>query len=203
MPKDPPKIDEPATNETAKHPPADHSGEFIKTDTNTWFLELYSAYRQYLNHEHGLINHRLTWNFTIQGFLFTSYAFVLNKAADVRIALSQRMMEGVGQLLIALHDLEILLLVIGAVGIIASIAVQLSVWGAILSMHSLKERWHNLKFDKQQDVGDVGSSRGYPDIMGGGSPPATVLGFLAPLILSFALIAAWALLIADIARQKP
>jgi hypothetical protein len=194
------------TSVPAQETPAVQTAKFktiIETDSNTRLLDLYTAYRLYLNHEHGLINHRLTWNFTIQGFLFTSYAFVLNKAADVRIALSQKVTEGVGQLLIALHDLEILLLVIGAVGIIASIAVQLSVWGAILSMNSLKQRWHKLGFDEHRSLEQVGSSRGYPDIMGGGSPPATVLGFLAPIILSIALIAAWALLIADVARQKP
>jgi hypothetical protein len=159
--------------------------------------ELYGSYRQYLNHEHGLINHRLSWNFTIQGFLFTSYAFVLNKAADVRIALSQEAMVGVNQLRAALHDLQVLLLVVAVVGVCASVAIHLSVWGARLSMKELRLRWSKLKYTDGKTLEQVSLSSGYPAIMGGGDPDATKLGFYAPAILSMALAIAWLLLILD------
>src|SRR5580658_5975181 len=42
-------------------------------------IELYSVFRDYLKHEDDLINNRLNWNFTIQGFLFTAYTFTLQK----------------------------------------------------------------------------------------------------------------------------
>jgi hypothetical protein len=140
------------------------------TETDPIVKELNGSYRQYLNHEHNLINHRLSWNFTIQGFLFTSYAFVLNKAADVRIALSQEAMVGVNQLRAALHDLQILLLVIAVVGVCASVAIHLSVWGARLSMNELRQRWSKLKYTDEKSLEQFSLSCGYPAIMGGGDP---------------------------------
>jgi hypothetical protein len=158
---------------------------------------LYAAYRQYLNHEHSLINQRLSWNFTIQGFLFGAYAFVLNKTADVRGELTKVSADGVDILLGALHDLQILLLVIGLAGFCASIAVHLSVWGARRSMNELRERWTRMKFTEEETVDRVSLSCGYPPIMGGGDPKATTLGFHASTFLSVAFAAAWFVLIAD------
>jgi hypothetical protein len=185
-------------------------------------LDLYASYRQYLNHEHSLINQRLSWNFTIQGFLFTSYAFVLNKLADVRVALSQEAMVGVNQLRTAQHELHVLLLVIAVVGVCASITIHFSVWGARLSMNELRLRWSGLKYrskgsslhpasdTNQQDATTPGEpphedesleqlslSHGYPTIMGGGDPRAIKLGFHAPALLSIAIAIAWLLLIVD------
>jgi hypothetical protein len=38
--------------------------------------------RSYVEHEDELVNSRLTWSFTIHGFLFAVYGFLLGKAAD-------------------------------------------------------------------------------------------------------------------------
>lgn len=161
-------------------------------------IALYGAYRQYLNHEHNLINHRLSWNFTIQGFLFTSYAFVLNKAADVRVALAQNTIVRADLLKAPLHDLQVLLLVIGVVGVAVSFFIHHSVTGAVRAMNKLTERWSNEKFPGGSVLlADAATAAGLPHISGGGDPEALALGFRAPAILSFVFMAAWSLLIAD------
>jgi hypothetical protein len=161
-------------------------------------IDLYKAYRQYLDHEHNLINHRLSWNFTIQGFLFTSYAFVANKAADVRVALAQSTMVRADLLKAPLHDLQILLLVIGVVGIAVSFFIHYSVTGAVRAMNKLTQRWSKENFPGGTVLlSDAAASAGLPEISGGGDPEALALGFRAPAILSFVFMAAWATLIAD------
>jgi hypothetical protein len=159
--------------------------------------DIYGSYRLYLNHEHSLINQRLGWNFTIQGFLFTSYTFALNKVADVRVALSQGAMLGVNELKAALHELHVLLFVIAVVGICASASIHVSVWGARLSMNELRRRWSILKCNEGKSLEEVSFSHGFPAIMGGGDPHATKLGFHAPALLSIAVLIAWLLLIVD------
>ena len=46
--------------------------------------EHYAIFRDYLKHEDNLINNRLNWNFTIQGFLFASYTFTIQKIAEIK-----------------------------------------------------------------------------------------------------------------------
>lgn len=183
--------------------------------------ELYSYYRQYLNHEHSLINQRLGWNFTIQGFLFTSYAFVLNKVADVRISLAKDKMLAAHELNGALHELYTLLLVIAVVGVCSSITVHMSVSGARLSMNKLRSRWCELTYSQiqkaaensekknndaetsndEKNLAQLSLSHGYPAIMGGGDARATWLGFQAPAFLSIAIAAAWMILFIDALRS--
>jgi hypothetical protein len=39
--------------------------------------EIYQIFREYLRHEDGLANNRLSWMPTIHGFLYASYAFTI------------------------------------------------------------------------------------------------------------------------------
>ena len=157
--------------------------------------ELYGVYRNYLNHEHNLINQRLGWNFTIQGFLFTSYAFVSNKIADVRIELAKEAVGSVALLRSAQYDLQLLLLVVAAAGLCTSVAVHFSTWAARMAADELRKRWSKLIYEEGQTLEDLSLSRGYPQIMGGGHPDAVKAGFYAPAILSFAFALAWLFLI--------
>lgn len=47
------------------------------------YWNLYKEYRDYIKHEDALINQRLAWALTVQGFLFASYALVLNKMIEI------------------------------------------------------------------------------------------------------------------------
>jgi len=52
----------------------------IKTTADV--LGYYDRIRNYIQHEDGLINSRLTWSLTIHGFLFAIYGILLGKISD-------------------------------------------------------------------------------------------------------------------------
>ena len=45
--------------------------------------EIYRIFREYLQHEDGLANNRLSWMLTIHGFLYASYAFTIQTKLQV------------------------------------------------------------------------------------------------------------------------
>jgi hypothetical protein len=49
-------------------------------------LNQYEIFRSYVEHEDNLINHRITWSVTIQGFLFAGYAVVIGAYTSVEQA---------------------------------------------------------------------------------------------------------------------
>jgi hypothetical protein len=87
-------------------------------------LNLYKEYRDYIKHEDGLINQRLAWALTIQGFLFAAYALVLNKLIEI-----DRCVENIGRLLAApLHGQAYLFLVLLCV---IGVTICASAYGSI------------------------------------------------------------------------
>ena len=52
-------------------------------DSPADLLTYYGILRDYLQHEDGLINSRLTWSLTIHGFLFTTFGFLANKTMEI------------------------------------------------------------------------------------------------------------------------
>src|SRR5688572_28835390 len=44
--------------------------------------EQYHLYRDYLKHEDGLINYRLTWTLTLQGLLFAALGYLANDLGE-------------------------------------------------------------------------------------------------------------------------
>ena len=65
-------------SQTGKSPPSD---TYPLLDT-----EIYQIFREYLQHEDGLANNRLSWMLTIHGFLYASYAFTI----QTKIQIAQR-----------------------------------------------------------------------------------------------------------------
>jgi hypothetical protein len=51
-------------------------------------LQIYTIFREYVKHEDSLINWRLSWNFTIQGFLFAAYAVATQKVFEARLSVA-------------------------------------------------------------------------------------------------------------------
>jgi hypothetical protein len=45
-------------------------------------LEHFKVVREYRMREHDLLNHRISWNLSVQGFLFATYGFSLQKLAE-------------------------------------------------------------------------------------------------------------------------
>ena len=62
-------------SKTGESPPSD-TYPLLDTDT-------YQIFREYLQHEDGLANNRLSWMLTIHGFLYASYAFTIQTKLQV------------------------------------------------------------------------------------------------------------------------
>lgn len=178
----------------------------------------FTIYRQYIKHEHDLINNRLSWNFTIQGFLFAAYTLTFQKIADIRIALAQNYIvpDRVEKLRIphTLYDLHLLLLAISAVGLGVSFFVYISVQAARMASVSLQKMWNETTKDWSESspptsIGDVyralfkppdpqpTNPLGLPNLFGGGHPLADLLGFYAPSALPIILMVVWLVLLVE------
>jgi hypothetical protein len=46
-------------------------------------LEYFKIFREYRMCEQNLLNHRITWNLAIQGFLFATYGFCIQKLVEI------------------------------------------------------------------------------------------------------------------------
>ncbi len=182
----------------------------------------YKIFRDYLKHEDDLINNRLSWNFTIQGFLFAAYVFSLQKIADIRLGLLNNSVvtERIKQLKVlhTLYDLQLFLVIVAALGVSVSFLVYLSVSAARLAIQSLEEKWCEAarswpkalsklaRADRRKLVRESLSAgarthgpapQHLPGLTGGGHPVALVLGFVAPNVLPLVLTFVWAFLLVD------
>ena len=73
--------------------------------------ELYKIFRDYVEHEDTLVNNRLLWNINIQGFLFATYGFTIQKLAEVQAIRNQEIVVGTGT--VAMRCLIVFLPVLG------------------------------------------------------------------------------------------
>lgn len=188
--------------------------------------EAFSIYRDYLKHEDDLINNRLSWNFTIQGFLFAAYSFALEKIADIRegllsTAIDTRRVQA-SNVLHSISDLQIFLLVLTVVGMGVSFFVYVSVRAARYAIQELEVRWRSIDPDNDQAQESVRLSSlfspsflirvwrndafikthganppGLPGLVGGGHPLANFFGFHAPNGLPLLFIGVWLFLMID------
>jgi len=168
-------------------------------------LKLYSAYRDYLKHEDDLINNRLSWNFTIQGFLFAAYTFTLQKASELKGSLLLQLKPLSPGLLskdlfnshtLGLRELHVAMIILALVGLFVSGCVYLSVSAARIAIGELERRWREL----HQEYGKSGTNENthgphLPGLVGGGDHRAHALGFHAPTALPIGIVAAWVLLL--------
>jgi hypothetical protein len=175
---------------------------------------LYGIFRDYLKHEDDLINGRLNWNFTIQGFLFASYCFCLQKVAEVRgqvLPKTDFQYAASMDFALAVHELRLVMIVIAAVGFFVSAFVLMSVWAATLAMHELETKWRAINGQQpkiEDKISWIKSLRSLlttkatspdekthcgelPGLTGGGDPLAHQFGLNAPLILPPVFIVAW------------
>jgi hypothetical protein len=113
-------------------------------------LRLYSLHRNYSEHENHLINHRLSWNLTIQGFLFAAYALSFHKAADLWLNVSkisllcadqeQSMFEFV-HLKSGIMDIYVFLIPVAVVGAIVSFLSHYNIVPAYRALDEIRKKW--------------------------------------------------------------
>jgi hypothetical protein len=142
----------------------------------------YKIFRDYIEHEDGLVNNRLLWNINIQGFLFATYGFSVQKLAEI-----QHGVEGTGGSgATALRWLLVILPFFG--GSISFLSWQ-GVMAAQKATINVKTLWMNTA-EKEHPAGHPT----LPGITGGGEGPNTIAGHKAPKIFPWLFIGAWVLL---------
>jgi transcriptional regulator with XRE-family HTH domain len=135
-------------------------------------VEHFKIFRDYIKREDDLIDHRVSWNSTIQGFLFAAYGLSLQKPLDVKPSSGDP------------HNLGILVRFIPWFGIALSGLVLIAVLGAVLAHMRLRKDWHK--------VNPCYPLKPYlPDIAAGGSNAARRLGLVAPLAIPILFVVAW------------
>jgi hypothetical protein len=166
----------------------------------------YKIFRDYIEHEDGLINNRLLWIINIQGFLFATYGFSVQKLAEIQnpptAPIAGRSLVGTG--VVALDWLIILLPILG---IFISIFSLIGVFAAQNAIAQLTCDW--AEAEKEYLPGAVPSTSPLlPGIIGGGDKDrvkrswaelnrrAHKLGFLGPIAFPWIFIVAWLLLLA-------
>jgi hypothetical protein len=131
--------------------------------------KLYQIYRQYVMNEADLINARLTWLLTIQGFLFATYGIIVaSQKPWVTWALS-------------------VLRWLPGYGVVVSLVALASILAARFAADAVFEKWEKLPHsDTFKDL--------MPKIRGGGHPKAHILGYFAPVGIPLTLCAIWVVL---------
>jgi len=145
-------------------------------------------------HEDDLINQRLNWNFTIQGFLFGAYVYTAQKISELKISLLSRIQSQDALALLNSHtlglrELRITMLTVALVGFSVSVFVYMSILAARMSIEKLSSDWEKLRV-QYAALGDY-----LPGLVGGGDGWAHTFGFLAPKLLPIGFIVAWGMLI--------
>jgi hypothetical protein len=163
----------------------------------------YEIFRDYVKHEDELINNRLNWNFTIQGFLFAAYTFSLQKVSEVRENIllhlpSQALQVVLNSHILGLRELRIAMVMVALVGLSVSGWVYLSVSAARIAIDEVVRKWHTLypDYGSNPTAGKRNTHGPYlPGLTGGGHVSTHDFGFMAPRALPLGFVAAWLLLI--------
>jgi len=146
-------------------------------------LDYFKAFRKYRICEQGLLNHRLTWNLALQGFLFATYGLSLQKLAELQ-AKENGADITLKQARYTVEQLRILLQTTPWIGLLLSICVLLAVCGSWFSLRNLKREWDT-------KVPHNENSPYIPNPSGGGSNVAFYLGFVPPAFIPMIFAVAW------------
>jgi hypothetical protein len=183
----------------------------------------YKIFRDYIEHEDALIHNRLSWNFTIQAFLFATYGICLQKLLTSD---PHQEDEGIRTLLTKLTYYLIPL-----VGVLVAALSFLGTWAARQAIRQLERDWNWIHLGVEEYRRTGGSflkriwlmvkqrgDRTYeeaikrqhraarpflPKLTGGGHPTAHFLGFWSPLVVPWVFLLAWLFLLAFAIWELP
>jgi hypothetical protein len=184
---------------------AEQSAETTKQLPLKEYLDLYRLYRGYVMEESGLINARLMWIITINGFLFGTYGFTLQKEIETTRAVVIDSPAGPPSIVFfnTMTQTELFLLTICIVGFFIGILGSLSISAAQMASHAVEDMFnspsmeaHAFKREGEHMVGYV-TKDGHvlPPIRGGGVMISVVYGHRASWWIPFLLTTSWALLL--------
>ena len=157
-------------------------------------FDTYKLFRQKCESENTLTNNRLTWLFTIHGFLFAAYALCLQSKGYLLIQLTQPLLQaslrtdlqgGIDRLADATRLMAL-------TGILVSLCVLSATTAAQLALWTLHTRWKRTDIDHKADATRYGMvATDLPGLLGGGRLVAFWLGLVPPVALPFVFIVIW------------
>jgi hypothetical protein len=137
----------------------------------------YRIFRDYLQHEDDLINHRSTWHHTIQGLLFTALGVTLSKVDPT--ATRQ-----------AVAVQKALILLLPVLGMSISLAAFLSIRAATRALDELRNQWEKLIEIYDKDLWPT-----LPGITAAGNKWAIKWGKTPAYVIQCVIGVAWLLLL--------
>jgi hypothetical protein len=140
--------------------------------------QLYGVYRDYVKHEDELINRRLSWNLTLQGFLFAAYGVSVQVLSNPNSTAQLR------------QHLKPLPCVFPAVGGLVAVLVLLSVMAAQASIEGLKVQWRGIASQIEDGVLEM-----LPGLTGAGQRFANKWGKMPQAGIPAVITVAWVVLL--------
>lgn len=151
-----------------------------------YFHDLYTKYRDYIQHEDYLINQRITWLISIQSFLIATFGFSYQKKFEI-LSLNISKVEPLKDTqlekfndLISKYDTFLIILTI--IGIAVSIIALLSTNAAHSAIDVLSSEWKKISPDNGLEL---------PGIIGGGSKKAHRYGKVLAELLPWFFLGIW------------
>jgi len=139
--------------------------------------ETYEAFRSYVRHEDSLVNSRLSWNLTVQGFLFAGYGVLAQKAfefcADGKTPIGP------------FNSLRSTMLVLGLLGVMISLTSFVGICAANMATRKVRKQWQ-AKIDASPKLKGL-----FPALTGGGARGAEAAGQIPQFFLPVLFILAW------------
>ena len=146
-------------------------------DYNEKLVAHYRIFRDYLQHEDDLINHRSTWHHIIQGLLFTALGVTLSKVDPT--ATRQ-----------AVAVQKALILLLPVLGMSISLAAFLSIRAATRALDELRNQWEKLIEIYDEDLWPT-----LPGITAAGNKWAIKWGKTPAYVIQCVIGVAWLLLL--------
>jgi hypothetical protein len=133
--------------------------------------QIYDLYRDYVKHEDELINRRLSWNLTLQGFLFAAYGVSF-------------------QIVGSKPYLRLLPCVFPVVGGLVAFLVLMSILAAQEAIRGLETHWLKPLNSIEADVKEM-----LPELTGGSQKFAKFWGWVPQVYIPGVIMAAWVALL--------
>jgi hypothetical protein len=175
------------------------------------YLPIYNVYRDYVMQESNLINTRLMWILTINGFLFTTFGLSLQKQLEItryvaKDGIDNSLLVSVNAFHASFYEIQFFLFVICVIGVLVSLLGRRSILAAQMASHAVADLFANaphrphtnspyLTLDKKE-VRSFQTCEGYllPDIRGGGNARSVNFGHGTSKWIPLILALAWAIL---------
>ncbi len=149
---------------------SDSPGKTTHDWSKTTIYDHFRLFREYANHEDKLINNRLLWNINIQGFLFVTYGYSVQKLTEVLTSPNLKTTTA--------SALYFLVGMLPVFGILISFTSYKGVQAAQIAIRNLNEQWEEIvsTYYREEDL----MVPRVPELIGGGCPAVNKSGVGPP-----------------------